>query len=116
MTTLSLEISKKLYELIGEYESEFQWKGHEDPNKNECFGWTLLRTNEKDVDWDREFPASTFAELIRDVLPKLVLHGSFSWRASRNMISVDLCRLYRDAPTEPEGMKAVEDYLKSLFI
>ena len=93
MTTLSFEASRRVYELIGEYE-----------------------TNARIADASLKFyPSPAFAEVILVVIPKLVDHGSFSWRASRKGIATDLCALYQDATTEPEGMKAVEDYLMKLL-
>ena len=49
-----------------------------------------------------------FAELIR-LLPKIakaVKHKMYSRNTAEKM-----ARLYHDAPTEPEGMAAVESYL-----
>jgi hypothetical protein len=110
MTTLSLEASKKVYEIVGEYETE------------------KLRTN--DTGYIHEelpscrigidcYPAPNFPEMIR-VLPKIgekMCWNSGFGRTGTCLIDVlyNMSIIYMNAPTEPEGMQAVEEYLLNLL-
>ena len=114
MTTLSLEASKKLYELIGEYETELHWAVAK-PNEMSCFepldisGWE----NEYLEKWQAFIPAPNFAELIR-VLPKV--GEKKGWSPYDEPLDIKhLVSRYIFAPTEPEGMHQVEEYLMKLL-
>lgn len=113
MTTLSLETSKKIYELIGEYETEKVWVTWADtdgiehgPNIWLVFDLVGLKEGEYDCS-----PAYGFSELIR-ILPKIKdkkFPGSLGWLAA------DLAIAYMDSTTEKDGMAEVEDYLKKIL-
>jgi len=103
MTTLSLEASKKVYEIVGEYE-------------------TLdMEKVDGDVFPDKEWiPRPNFAELIR-VLPKIGEKKGWpethfcKGEISACSVTEDIACTYMLASTEPEGMKAVEEYLLNLL-
>lgn len=99
MTTLSLEASKKVYEIVGEYETE------------ECHdaddGWTNEVTGKHEY-----IPRPNFAELVR-VLPKIIRAKRPEWRVNDSIGMY--AEKYALAPTEPEGMAAVETYLMKLL-
>jgi len=150
MTTLSLEASKKVFEIVGEYEAEEYWiKGEvvhgEEGEVDIRLGdtWNLYRYGKPD-EWDMEltydelksgsdlhtlylekyaqltyFPAPKFAELVR-ALPKIgekMCWNSGFGRTGTCLIDVlyNMSIIYMNAPTEPEGMQAVEEYLLNLL-
>lgn len=120
MTTLSLETSKKIYELVGEYETEKSWTKHFRINDALCTAvhipegrFNLLKAGYEVT------PAPTFSELIR-ILPKIgekkgYKMDVFSSGLNTFKLASDLTDMYMDAPTEEEGMEAVEEYLKKLL-
>lgn len=109
MTTLSLEASKKIFELIGEYETEKIFHSiYIDRFIVIVRAGTLSRG---------DIPIPTFSELIR-VLERFWEKKRWIVDETDNDLCLDIARmaiLYADAPTEPEGMKAVEDYLMKLL-
>ena len=135
MTTASLELSKKIYELIGEHETEKIWTKPttEEESPVEIFdrkdGYVLVGRWSNAIEAGFEWlPSPSFSELIR-TLPKIGERAK--WRKIDG-VSVEemakllnmkwqdlevgkLAELYMSAPTEPEGMKAVENYLLPLL-
>ena len=96
-TTLSLEASKKVFEIVGEYETEEFTEEVREP-------WVVC------------IPRPTFAELIR-VLPKIreKRDGYNDEEDWLTLAYVEVTQAYMRAPTEPEGMAAVETYLMKLL-
>lgn len=111
MTTASLELSRKIYELVGEYETEEFYEDND--------GWTNAQTGEHDY-----IPRPNLAELIR-ILPKIGEKKGWDENARIAGFPIESMKIferinnivlgYMFAPTEPEGMKAVEDYLLRLL-
>lgn len=100
MTTLSLEASKKVFEIVGEYETEEFTEEVREP-------WVVC------------IPRPNFAELIR-VLPKIGEKKKWNagWgRSGTCLIDVlyNVSIIYMNAPRESEGMAAVETYLMKLL-
>ena len=114
MTHLSLEASKKVYELVGEYETEKHWSRS---TKGKVMPWRFgyfSKTMGTEI-----IPAPTFAELIR-VLPKIGEKKGWPVSGARlagKMVNklVRMTAIYVGALTEPEGMAAVEEYLMKLL-
>ncbi|HNA25187.1 MAG TPA: hypothetical protein PLI01_00500 [Nitrospira sp.] len=109
MTILSLETSKKVYELCGEYDTERVFAYDFDGR------YTVMFREELEICLG-DVPAPNFAELIR-LLRKIGekkgwKQGEFSDAVG---VAFSLLMLYMNAPTEPEGMRAVEEYLMKLF-
>lgn len=105
----SLELSKKIFELVGEYDTERFWIRRLTTGE-----WVLQNNQHLD---DNCVPAPTFAEIVR-VLPKIgekkkITRETASY--SSRFYSENLVYLYMSEKTEPEGMKAVEDYLMKLL-
>lgn len=121
MTTLSLEASKKVFEIVGEYETERDWELSFDKRS-----WFLtipeeyLPEDTMQLAYCRtRVPAPNFAELVR-VLPKIGEKKKWNagWgRSGTCLIDVlyNVSIIYMNAPTEPEGMAAVETYLMKLL-
>lgn len=150
MTTLSLIASKKVFEIVGEYETEKCWiQGAVsfDPEGTQEIitsdRWSLYEgrpssynISSSDIgygiptpEWSKIIddrlrglkivPTYTFSELIR-VLPKIgekMCWNSGFGRTGTCLIDVlyNMSIIYMNAPTEPEGMQAVEDYLMRLL-
>lgn len=94
MTTLSLEASKKVFEIVGEYETEEFTEEVREP-------WVVC------------IPRPNFAELIR-VLPKIAkVKGWADYECP--LFFQDIGALYMSGKTEQEGMAAVEKYLMELL-
>jgi len=122
-STLSLETSKKIYELVGEYGTEWKWERITDKNTGEWLLWEKLRTpfNDEICEYfgiaHERYPAPTFSELLR-ILPKIAeKKGDWSWANFSHIRdrAADLCEKYYSAPTEPEAMAAVDKYLSKLL-
>ena len=138
MTTLSLDTSKKIYELIGEYETEKIWVTWADPDGIE-HGPDIWLVSDlvglKEGEYDCS-PAYGFSELIR-ILPKIALKDPAKWM-NRNvcrahgkenhcnhsdnladaitLLIEGFAVIYSDHQfSEPEGMAKVEDYLKKIL-
>jgi hypothetical protein len=120
MTPCSLEPSKAIHALIGEYETEwiFDVARCDIPTCN-CGKDHIERVRRVDMIPHAVFyPSPTFAELIR-VLPRIgekkgwKRHGTAL--KSTGICSYDLVDIYQDAPNESEAMKACEDYLMKLL-
>lgn len=121
MTCLSLEPSKLIHAVIGDFETENEWfKPHWNEDR-----WILQRRHKEDDGGTGDYPAPTFAELIR-VLPRIGEKKGWSDKITTNKYGEILdsevwqkvCKIvakYMDAPTELEGMKAVEEYLMKLL-
>lgn len=123
-TRLSLEASKKIFELVGEYETE---KCYLIPPEG-CFGAT------EPIEWgilgddliERGYsgvPAPSFSELVR-VMPKIGVkkqwgimpeRSFYEARISPSHHSMMMVEMYMSSPTEPEGMAAVERYLMEIL-
>ncbi len=104
--TLDLELSKLIYGLVEEYETEYSWKAHEDPMKNEYFGWTLVKTHDIGIDWDKEIPAPNFGEQ-RD-----------GYNDEEDWLSMALWGClgrYMNASTSEQGMSECGSYLRTLL-
>lgn len=104
MTTLNLEASKKVYELLGDtYASEREYSPQEGYNTG---GFVYPRLN--------------FSELIR-LLPKIGEKKGWSedvWDSNRinlRRMSHILAEIYMLAPTEERGMEEVSKYLLSVL-
>lgn len=119
MTTLSLPTSRKIFELIGEYETEKVWSI---PNPGRAANGTERKALEESTievysrktKWGSKFdsiPTPTFAELIR-VLPKIA--EKKEWFGCQ-LETERLTRLYQNAPTEPDAMLQVNKYLDKLL-
>lgn len=107
LTTLNLELSRKIFELVGEYPT----KNHYDHEDKIC-----------DCGLKNEgIPAPNFAEVIREVLPRIGEKKAWrNWSGPKHTNIVDhhgfwLMKAYKDAPTEKEGMEQVEKYLEGLL-
>lgn len=118
MNTLSLEASKKVYEIVGEYETEKCWLTHDDVSRLELSSCIINYLGDLGgVVWS---PAPNFAELIR-VLPNIGEKKGWpethfcKGEISACSVTEDIACTYMLASTEPEGMKAVEDYLMKLL-
>lgn len=133
MTQASLELSRKIYELVGEYETELRW------TKTGYAGddYRLRKPHNGICAPRHKFPAPNFAELIR-ILPKIgekkdsfeavaVCEECGEAQSSsktcehepewENMIARAhyIVNLYMSAHSEPEGMQEVEKYLLPLL-
>lgn len=113
MTVLSLETSKKVYELCGDIKTEMTYAYNLDGE------YDLLRNDDVQEHLAGDVPAISFSELIR-LLPKI--GEKKGWRvggarAAGQLVNklVRITALYVNAPTEPEGMAAVESYLLSIL-
>ncbi len=147
MTTLSLEASKKVFEIVGEYEAEEYWiKGEvvhgEEGEVDIRLGdtWNLYRYGKPD-EWDMEltydelksgsdlhtlylekyaqltyFPAPKFAELVRALLKMQKATGNNEeWASAWCRINATAMVIaYMQAPTEQEGLRAVEKILMEI--
>lgn len=110
MTTLSLETSKKLYELLGEYEAENHWV--------EVIGGDsikLLRPGQVvTANHAKIYPAPSFQELIR-LLP--LIGEKIKWQRVHLDFHLDqLAVRYVEEETEEAGIKACEEYLGKLIV
>jgi hypothetical protein len=106
MTTLSLNASRRVHELVGDYETERRWrcKIHKDTGRTE---W--IASKPRLVNKARYIPAPSFSELIR-ILPRIEKIAERIDTHTRY-----LAFRYRDASTEPEAMAACESYLMKLI-
>lgn len=113
MTTLNLEASKKVYELLGDtYETENEWK------RTKSYPFHVNRKEWRSAKETRleSFNTPTFPELIR-LLPKIGekkgwLKTTFCMGdVSARTVGEDLTWLYMNAPTEEQGMEEVSKYL-----
>jgi len=113
MTHASRELSRRIFDLVGPYETEMIYmKG--------VNGWQKYRIDEgikpllnnPQYPW---YPLPNFAEVIR-ILPRL-LGKPRDWYDRQDVKSWlrDILYNYMEAPTEPEGMAAVESYLMKLI-
>jgi hypothetical protein len=97
MTTLSLECSKKIYDLIGEYETEQTYSEREEPDclcgNHDDPGYILI-------------PKPNFAELIR-LIPKIGKKKGWKEPYFRAYLMTDK---YMETLSEREGMQKVEEY------
>ena len=122
MTTTSLEFSKRLHKLLGEFETELSWcqkRKFEEP-----FATWFFSCSDLPCDWCKKksgftshIPAPSFSELIRLLLKlgeKLELDVN-RWGKTYGVLAGALTDRFRNAPTESEGMAAVESYLESLL-
>lgn len=118
MTPLSLEPSKRIHALIGDYETEKRWREYDVPGSSV----NLEPTNDRlRLVTKQNYPAPTFAELLR-VLPRI---GEMKgWTKAHRLQDIPtisnvrnkLSRLYSCATTGEQGMKDVENYLMKLLI
>lgn len=138
MTTLSLEASKKVFDLIGEYGTENYW-GKWCLHSRFCDREPIELHKEGEMKLDSvgdadsfshgkdDIPAPTFAELIR-VLPRI--SDTKKWTSHNGKIQginrikvkggvsemiAHMTMIYMYAPSEPQGMKEVEKYLMELL-
>lgn len=98
MTTLSLEASKAIYDLVGEYETELTEE------------WICSCADDGYGSCGPTIPLPNFAEVVR-IMPRI-------GRAKKKILApwiIDLADKYMFAPTEEKGMAAVEKYLLSLL-
>jgi len=108
-STLSLKTSQKLYELLGECETEKCW--HNEKLKHGAFTVGMD---------DLVYPAPSFQELIR-LLPRI--GEKKEWPLflpdygvpSINGYGMVLLGLYMHAQNESEAMEAVDEYLAKLL-
>jgi len=129
MTTLSLEASKRVFELIGEYETDNRHNDSLPKNTKKYLGSGIHVTDPLSHSCRRQgcAPAPTFAELIR-VLPRI--GEKKGWAEYRLTLSegekskdigeagvtaMNMGLEYMSAPTEPKGMAEVEEYLMKLI-
>lgn len=108
MTTLNLEASKKVYELLGDtYKTRDSFSEKEEPD---CLCGDHVEPGYKLI------PKPNFSELIR-LLPKIGekkgwLKATFCMGdVSARTVGEDLTWLYMNAPTEEQGMEEVSKYL-----
>lgn len=110
-TPLSIECSRLIYELVEDYETEKIWirEGEEGSLWRLGFTWEDHdnRMVSQYISW-KVFPAPTFSELLR-VLPMIKIQGDW-WKDIKNMVEI-----YITSVSEPEGMKAAEEYLMKLL-
>lgn len=116
MTTLSLECSKKIYALIGPFDTQII-------NMKGVAGWQEYRVDDAirllmkngTYPW---LPRPNFAEVVR-ILPKIGEKKGDVIDMSPNQYSfwsLVMTGLYRDAPSEPEGLQQVDAYLSQLLM
>lgn len=117
MCTLSLECSKKLYALLGEYETEQRWSV-----KIACLrgvlpeAYLIPRGSVMTAD-KYSIPAPNFAETIR-LLPKIGEKkgwGTLHIHGHTSTIANDVMMDYMLAPTPEEGMERLSEYLMKLL-
>lgn len=110
MTTLSLEASRKIFELIGKYETERRWiyTGK----------WKVVKPRvydtEKTIHSSEGFPAPTFSELIR-VLPRI--GEKKGWEPIKQVSDIARWMLFTFMTThsEPQAMRDIETYLEKIL-
>lgn len=115
-TRLSFEASKKIFELIGDYNTETRWVNVDGDFLNDGSGekeWSLLRDFLPSSN-SLSFPTPSFSELVR-VLPKIGEKKDWWPHNDTDVLAGHLARIYANAPTEPEGMAAVERYLMEIL-
>jgi hypothetical protein len=111
-STLSLKTSQKLYELLGECETEKLWARWTDPDGKDS-GWyvdwaeNVRMMKEGEYDW---YPAFSFSELIR-LLPRITDTFNIWTEYTLPTISKELLDLYMLAPSEKAGMELVDERL-----
>lgn len=129
MSTLSLEASKKVFEIVGEYETEKKYAvSKEDdffvhavsprkPFYDPRLCWSDAHGDALNNPEDFNFvPRPNFAELIR-VLPKMqkTTGNNEEWASAWCRINATAMVLaYMQAPTEQEGLRAVEKILMEI--
>ena len=108
--TTSLEFSRKIYEIIGEQETEYRWLVG-GKLSGETYSELMKSKERRYCTADSAFcafTAYTFGELLR-VMPLIGKEESFDVKTSL----VETCAfLYAKAPTPEQGMKDVEAYLE----
>lgn len=131
MTTLSLIASKKVFEIVGPYETDYShtsFRNISSPKEQHgMFLHQIVLTDDVEEMMERSYlkdfavtPAPTFSELIR-VLPKIGEKKGWpethfcKGEISACSVTEDIACAYMLASTEPEGMKAVEEYLLKLL-
>lgn len=109
MTTASLELSRKIYELLGEYETKKKHPvmscGCKDPS-------SCMFANQVEY----YIPLPNFAELVR-ILHKIGEKKGWTVKTQPNatFVAWTLTEKYMFATSEPEGMQEVEKYLTPLL-
>lgn len=126
MTTLSLEASKKLFEIVGEYETDVIWiKTKLDDGYDGQFhlapsmSLAVYKSAESKKKFSAKnrlvwFPAPNFAELIR-VLPKIGEKKGWGTSDIHGHASEMTIKYISWFQTEPEGIAKVEAYLMKLL-
>lgn len=128
MTTLSLIASKKVFEIVGPYETYYShtsFRNISSPKEQHgTFLHQIVLTDDVEEMMGRSYlkdfavtPAPTFSELIR-VLPKI--GEKKGWEGERFSFVpphhvLHIIAHYMNAPTEAEGMQAVEEYLMKIL-
>lgn len=113
MTTLSLEASKKVFEIVGEYETEKCWEGLL-IDVGDKFRWRVNKRNKNGN--PAKYPAPNFSEVVR-VLPKMqkATGNNEEWASAWCRINATAMVIaYMQAPTEQEGLRAVENILMEI--
>lgn len=120
MTTLSMEASSKVYDLIGFYDTEKSWCL---PKEGDFSCVEPLDVRSYDAEYLKNFeevlPAPTFAELIRAFVEigaaKNLKHGSWRRYQATRFHAARMLRRYMEEPTEQDAMQSVEAYLIKLL-
>lgn len=107
MTPLNLDLSRKIYELVGEYETDKYWVDYDDTGPHLSETGLIPK-----YPYQTCFPAPTFSELIR-ILPRI--GEKLDWRSHLEMHSQKLLEKFMLATTDQKGMEAVEAYLEKLI-
>ncbi len=130
-TTLSLETSKRVFEKIGYFETDYFWdvSDCDIPTCNCGRKHTVLVKTSDMLAHAENYPAPCFQEVIR-VLPRI--GEKAKWRKTmrdedaqktaellemkwHDLECGKFAQIYMSAPTEPEAMQAVETYLLTLL-
>jgi hypothetical protein len=122
MTTTSLEFSKLLHELLGDFETEKKWViWHPYSIILPGPSWQLMSIPEIFYLPDKEYKAidaPNFAELLRlmqKIGEKMKWSQEEDARCQIGYVIAEMTYLYVYAPTESEAMLAVEKYLTPLL-
>lgn len=118
MPTINLETSRKIFELVGEYETEKSWHWRDgDLTDSWVDDWEDL-SNELELHIE-QLPAPDFGELIR-VLPKIEEEkkdwGLKALKPNAYEYGRVLLGLYMHADSPEAGMIACDEYLAKLLV
>jgi len=111
---LSLETSRRLYELLGEVETEQYWIKPSSAQTYFLASKQNMGTRDQST-LEGVYPAPSFGELIR-LLPALGEKLGWSSHEIQDKHLSIVAVQYMVAPTPQEGMEKVEAYLEKLLV